>query len=49
MPWSIPVNLVDTVALSYPSRRYRSALIGIAVHSTQSVVVLALTLGLVLR
>jgi membrane protease YdiL (CAAX protease family) len=48
MPWAIPTVLVDTFALSYPSRRYRSALIGIAVHSAQSVIVLALTLSLVL-
>jgi uncharacterized protein len=48
MPWSIPVNLLDTFVLAYPSKRYRSALIGIAVHSAQSVVMLALTLGLVL-
>jgi membrane protease YdiL (CAAX protease family) len=49
MPWAIPTVLIDTFALSYPSRRYRSALIGIAVHSAQSVVVLLLTLSLVLR
>ena len=50
MPWSIPATLVgDTFALSYPSRRYRSALIGIIVHSSQSVVFLALLLFLVLK
>jgi membrane protease YdiL (CAAX protease family) len=50
MPWTMPVTLlVDTFALSYPSRRYRSALIGIIVHSSQSVVVLALLLYLVLK
>lgn len=49
MPWAIPAALLDTFALSYPSRRYRSALIGIAVHSAQSVVVVAITLSLVLR
>jgi membrane protease YdiL (CAAX protease family) len=49
MPWVIPSSLVDTFALSYPSRRYRSALIGIAVHSSQSVVFGALILGLVLQ
>src|SRR3954470_3925791 len=36
-PWSIPGALVDAFALAYPSRRYRSALIGIVVHSTQTV------------
>jgi uncharacterized protein len=50
MPWVIPATLLgDTFALSYPSRRYRSALIGIIVHSSQSVLVLALLLTLVLK
>jgi len=49
MPWVIPSSLVDIFALSYPSRRYRSALIGIIVHSSQSVFSLALLLFLVLR
>ena len=50
MPWVIPATLVgDTFALSYPSRRYRSALIGIIVHSSQSVLVLAFILPLVLQ
>jgi len=48
-PWLIPSSLVDIFALSYPSRRYRSALIGIAVHSSQSFLFLALLLGLVLK
>jgi hypothetical protein len=49
MPWAMLATLLDTFALSYPSRRYRSALIGIAVHSSQQVMVLALTLTLVLQ
>src|ERR687898_1548864 len=45
MPWVIPATLLfDTFALSYPSRRYRSALIGIIVHSSQSVLTLVLML-----
>jgi membrane protease YdiL (CAAX protease family) len=48
MPWVIPAALLDTFIIAYPARRYRSALIGIAVHSAQSVVILALTLSLVL-
>jgi membrane protease YdiL (CAAX protease family) len=49
-PWVIPSTLLgDTFALSYPSRRYRSALIGIIVHSSQSVFFLALLLFLVLK
>ena len=47
-PWLIPSSLVDIFALSYPSRRYRSALMGIIVHSSQSFLFLALLLGLVL-
>jgi membrane protease YdiL (CAAX protease family) len=49
LPWSIPLNLLDTFIVSYPARRYRSALIGIAVHSAQTVVFGALILALVLR
>ena len=42
--------MFDAFIVAYPSKRYRSALIGIAVHSAQSVLVLvlALTLSLVL-
>jgi uncharacterized protein len=49
MPWVIPAALVDMIALALPSRRYRSALIGIIVHSSQTVLVLAGAAGLVLR
>jgi uncharacterized protein len=50
MPWVIPETLlIDTFAMAYPSRRYRSALIGIIVHTIPSVVVLALVLTLVLQ
>jgi uncharacterized protein len=48
-PWVIPAALFDTFIISYPSKRYRSALIGIAVHSAQSVVLLGVTLSLVLK
>jgi uncharacterized protein len=47
MPWAIPTALLDTLVIAYPSKRYRSAWIGIAVHSAQSVVVLGATLALV--
>jgi len=49
VPWAIPLALLDTLTLAYPSRRYRSALIGISVHSAQSVVLTLLLLSLVLR
>jgi membrane protease YdiL (CAAX protease family) len=47
-PWDIPITLVDIIALSYPSRRFQSAWMGIIVHSTQSVVILIVVLTLVL-
>lgn len=48
MPWRIPATLLDTFVLAYPTKRYRSAWIGIAVHSSQSIVFAALVLILVL-
>src|ERR687884_415873 len=47
MPWAIPTALLDTFILAYPSKRYRSAWIGIAVHSAQTVVITAIVLSLV--
>ena len=47
-PWVIPTSLVDIFALAYPSRRFQSAWMGIVVHSTQSVLVIAVVLTLVL-
>ena len=49
MPWAIPTALLDTFILAYPSKRYRSALIGIVVHSAQSVVLIGIVLSLVLK
>jgi membrane protease YdiL (CAAX protease family) len=48
VPWMIPSVLMDSFVLAYPARRYRSALLSIAVHSSQTVVILLLTLGVVL-
>lgn len=48
MPWAIPGILLDTFALAYPTKRYRSAWVGIAVHSTQSVFLALAVLALVL-
>jgi membrane protease YdiL (CAAX protease family) len=49
-PWVIPQTiLVDTFAEAGLSRRYRSALIGIAVHSTQTVFFIVIGLSLVLK
>ena len=48
-PWSIPANTLDTIFISLPASRYRSALIGIFVHSVQTVIFTALLLTLVLQ
>ena len=48
VPWSMAATLTDTFTLAYPSKRYRSALIGIAVHSAQSVFFAVILLTLVL-
>jgi uncharacterized protein len=47
MPWVIPATLLDTFILAYPTKRYRSAWIGITVHSAQSVVFAVIALKLV--
>lgn len=48
-PWTIVTSIIDgTFLLALPSRRFRSAWMGIAVHSSQSVFVLVVALGLVL-
>jgi uncharacterized protein len=48
MWWSIPGILLDALTFALPSRYFRSALIGIAVHSAQSVFICALVLPVVL-
>jgi len=48
VPWVIPAAMVDAFVLAYPTKRYRSAWIGIAVHSAQSVVFALMGLALVL-
>ena len=47
MPWMIPVTLLDTFLIAYPTKRYRSAWMGIIVHSSQTVVFTILLLTLV--
>jgi CAAX protease family protein len=49
IPWGIPKILLDSLALAYPSRRFRSAWLGIIVHSIQSVIIVSACLVLVLR
>jgi membrane protease YdiL (CAAX protease family) len=48
VPWAIPATLLDTFILAYPTKRYRSAWIGIVVHSSQSVFFALIGLSLVL-
>ena len=49
VPWIIPGALFDALWLAYPSQRYRSAWIGIIVHSSQTVFVGLAVLALVLK
>jgi len=49
MPWAIPAMLLNTFALSYPARRYRSAWLGIIVHSVQSLIIVMGTIAVVLK
>ena len=37
VPWRIPTSLLDTFLFAYPTKKYRSAWIGIAAHSAQTV------------
>ena len=48
IPWVIPAPLLVPVE-AYGSKRYRSALIGIAVHSMQSIILFGIVLSLVLK
>jgi len=49
VPWAIPGALLDTFVLAYPSKRYRSAWMGIVVHSMQTVFFVVILLALVMR
>jgi membrane protease YdiL (CAAX protease family) len=50
VPWVIPQTLlVDTFAVALPARHWRSALLGIVVHSAQTVFFTVIVLVLVLR
>lgn len=48
-PWSIAPSLIDAFALAYPTKWFRSAWMGIIVHSLQSVFVATVLLVLTLR
>jgi len=48
-PWHIPNSIASGLMMAYPTRKWRSAWLGIIVHSSQSVVLGAITLALVLR
>lgn len=47
-PWSIPSSIVAGLLMAYPTRRWRSAWMGIIVHSSQSIFLGAVILALVL-
>jgi membrane protease YdiL (CAAX protease family) len=47
VPWVIPGTLLDTFIVAGPAKRYRSALVGIAVHSVQTFLVIGLAFSLV--
>jgi hypothetical protein len=48
-PWHIPGSIISGLLMAYPTRRFRSAWMGIIVHSSQTVVIGAIMLALVLR
>ena len=48
VPWRIPASLLDMFLVVYPTKRYRSAWIGIAVHSAQTVVLGLIVLTVVI-
>ena len=47
VPWAIPASVLDPFIYSLPAKRHRSALLPIAVHSVQTVVLGALVLSVV--
>jgi uncharacterized protein len=47
VPWAMAATLFDMFTVAYPTKRYRSAWIGIAVHGSQSVVFAILILTFV--
>jgi membrane protease YdiL (CAAX protease family) len=48
-PWSIPSSIIAGLLMAYPTKRFRSAWMGIIVHSSQSVFLGVALLMLVLR
>ena len=48
MPWAVPGSLLDPFSYSLPANRHRSALLSIAVHSVQSVMIGVMVLMVVL-
>ena len=48
-PWTIPSSTLAGLLMAYPTKRFRSAWMGIIIHSAQSVFFTVLLLGLVLR
>ncbi|MGW0827845.1 CPBP family intramembrane glutamic endopeptidase [Streptomyces sp. NPDC002845] len=47
-PWGIPLSIIGGLLFAYPTKRFRSAWMGIIVHSTNSVVIAVLVFLLVI-
>lgn len=48
-PWSMPTSVLSGLMYAYPTRRLRSAWMGVFLHSTASVVIIGAVLAIVLR
>ncbi|WP_342745617.1 CPBP family intramembrane glutamic endopeptidase [Asanoa hainanensis] len=48
-PWSIPTATLSGLLFAYPTKRFRSAWLGILIHSSQSIFFTALLIRLVLK
>jgi membrane protease YdiL (CAAX protease family) len=47
-PWGILTNIVQTIVLTLPARRFRSSLMSIAVHGTEGLLMLITILAIIL-
>jgi len=47
-PWGIPSNIVGSLALTWPSSRFRSNWMAIILHGVEGIATLVLTLAVIL-
>ncbi len=47
-PWSLPTNIIGSLAITWPARRFRSNWMAIVVHGAEGLPVLVLTLAVIL-